>query len=220
MRLGVNSLALLTILIPSVFLSGCLSMPEDAKSESAVQVQLMDTEQTAISSNRFALDMYRELAGNDENLFFSPWSLNTALAMTYEGARGKTADEMRSVLHFSGDESARRQSFSSLDQRINSNESGYILSTASALWVDNNYSLLDGYRDLVDRNYRARATNLDFMRASDARKTINSWVEQKTSLKIKELIPPDELDERTRLVLTMMRIRGCPSSVLTTPSSS
>ena len=84
---------------------------ENMKSEPSVQVHLTDMEQTAIASNRFALDMYRELAGNDENLFFSPWSLNVALAMTYEGARGKTADEMRSVLHFYGDESARRQSF-------------------------------------------------------------------------------------------------------------
>ena len=92
-----------------------------------------------------------------ENLFFSPWSLNMALAMTYEGARGKTADEMRSVLHLSGNESTRRQAFSSLDQRLNANESGYILSTANALWVDNSFPLRSEYRDLVDRNYHARA---------------------------------------------------------------
>lgn len=165
-------------------------------------VHLTDIEPAAIASNRFALDMYRELE-RDGNLFFSPWSLNTALAMTYEGARGKTADEMRSVLHLSGDESARRQSFSSLDQRINGNESGYVLSTANALWVDNNFSLLDGYRDLVDRSYHARVTNLDFVGASDeSRKIINTWVEQKTSQKIKDLIPPNHIDSSTCLVLT------------------
>ena len=112
------------------------------QSESSVQVNMTDTKQAAIASNRFALHMYRELANRDGNLFFSPWSLNTALAMTYEGARGKTADEMRSVLHFHGDESARRQSFFALDQRINDNESGNTLSTANALWVDNSFSLL------------------------------------------------------------------------------
>ena len=165
-------------------------------------VHLTDMEQAAIASNRFALDMYHELESGG-NLFFSPWSLNTALAMTYEGARGKTADEMRSVLHFSGDESARLQSFSSIDQRINGNESGYILSTANALWVDNDFSLLDGYRDLVDRSYHARVTNLDFKGASDeSRKIINAFVEQKTSQKIKDLIPPPYVDSSTCLILT------------------
>jgi serpin B len=164
---------------------------------------MTDTKQAAIASNRFALDMYRELANRDGNLFFSPWSLNTALAMTYEGARGKTADEMRSVLHFYGDESTRRQSFFALDQRIIDDKSGYTLSTANALWVDNNFSLLDGYMDLMDCIYHARATNLDFMGASDdARKTINFWVEQKTSQKIKDLIPPPYIDPSTCLVLT------------------
>lgn len=198
-----HSLALLSFLISSVFLGGCLTTPESSESPSSVQVHLTDTEQTAIASNRFALDMYRELAGKDENLFISPWSLNTALAMTYEGARGKTAEEMRSVLHLSGDESVRRQSFSSLEKRFNASESGYILTSANALWVDNNFSLLDGYRDLIDSVYHARAMNLDFVGASDeSRKIINTWVEQKTSQKIKDLIPPHYIDSLTCLVLT------------------
>ena len=126
-----------------------------------------------------------------------------ALAMTYEGARGKTAEEMRYVLHFSGNESTRRQSFSSFYQRINANESRYILSSANALWVDNDFSLLDGYADLVDRIYHAKVMNLDLKGAcEDVRKTINSWVEQKTSHKIKDLIPPGYIDPSTPLVLT------------------
>jgi serpin B len=203
MMQGMPPMALISLLVTSVFLCGCFSAPEDQKPESSVQMHLTDIEQTAIASNRFAVDMYRELAGKDENVFFSPWSLNTALAMTYEGARGKTAEEMRSVLHFSGNESARRQSFSSLDRRINANESGYTLSTASALWVDSNFSLLDDYANLVDHDYHAKTMNLNFKVASDdARRTINSWVEQKTSHKIKELIPPGNIDPSTRLILT------------------
>jgi len=120
---GLHILALLSFLIPSVFLGGCLTTPESSESLSSVQVHLTDTEQTAIASNRFALDMYRELANRDGNLFFSPWSLNTALAMTYKGARGKTAEEMRTVLHFCGDESTRRQAYSSIDRKLNANES-------------------------------------------------------------------------------------------------
>jgi serpin B len=147
--------------------------------------------------------MYREVAGRDENVFFSPWSLNSALAMTYEGARGKTADEMRSVLHFSGNDSLRRRSFSSLDRRINANDSGYVLSTANALWVDDGFPLEGAYEDVVFAYYRGKAANLDFKGApDDARQTINRWVEEKTAYRITELVPPGYISPLTRLVLT------------------
>ena len=68
--------------------------------------------QVMLQNNLFALDMYQELAAGDENIFFSPWSLNSALSMTYEGARGQTAEEMKTVLHLPENEINRRQSFS------------------------------------------------------------------------------------------------------------
>ena len=191
------------LLLSSAVISGCLSMPESTKYASDVQMPLTDIGQTAVANNRFALDMYAQLASKDENLFFSPWSLNSALAMTSEGARGRTADEMHSVLHFSGNDSARRQAFSALDLRINANNSGYILSTANALWADRAFPLLGEYADLVNSYYHAKAVNVDFKGdPDDARKTINSWVEQRTAGKIKGLIPPGYVDSLTCLVLT------------------
>ncbi len=177
---GPSSWTLLFLLMSSVLVCGCMSLPDDTGSEAVVENHLTDAEEMkdieqmtdagdmtdaemiAIANNRFALDMYREVAGRDENVFFSPWSLNSALAMTYEGARGETADEMRSVLHFSGNDSFRRQSFSSLDHRINANDSGYVLSTASALWVDDGFPLEGAYADVVIDYYHATAENLDF----------------------------------------------------------
>jgi serpin B len=224
---GPSSWTLLFLLMSSVLVCGCMSLPDDTGSEAVVENHLTDAEEMedveemkdieqmtdagdmtnaemiAIANNRFALDMYREVAGRDENVFFSPWSLNSALAMTYEGARGKTADEMRSVLHFSGNDSVRRQSFSSLDHRINANDSGYVLSTANALWVDYGFPLEGAYEDVVIDYYRATAKNLDFSGAPDgARQTINQWVEEKTAYKIKELVPPGYISPLTRLVLT------------------
>jgi serpin B len=96
-------------------------------------MHLVDMEDMASANNRFALDIYRELAGEGENVFFSPWSLSSALTMTYEGARGRTAEEMGSVLHLSGNDSIRRDLFSALDRRINANDSGYMLATANVL---------------------------------------------------------------------------------------
>ncbi len=216
-----SSWALLFLLVSSVLLCGCLSIPDETGSEAVVENHLTDAEEMkgveqitdagdmtdakmiAIANNRFALDMYRDVAGRDENVFFSPWSLNSALAMTYEGARGKTADEMRSVLYFSGNDSLRRQSFSSLDRRINANDSGYVLSTANALWVDDDFPLEGDYEDVVIDYYHATAENLDFSGAPDgARQIINQWVEEKTAYKIEELVPPGYIVPLTRLVLT------------------
>lgn len=159
--------------------------------------------ETADACNRFALDMYRELAAGTGNLFISPWSLSYALAMTYEGARGQTAEEMRSVLHFSAGESARRRSFSLIDRMINAPDSGYALHSANALWVEKSFPLDNEYADLIEQSYHARATNLDFVNASEkSRRIINAWVEEKTIGKIKELIPPSVIDNLTVLVLT------------------
>jgi len=204
------SMALLFLLISTAFLCGCLSKPESAEADSVVQMHQMYPEKnltgielTALANNRFALNLYRELAGEGNNVFFSPWSLNSALAMTYEGARGNTSDEMRSVLYFSENDSFRRESFSTLDRRINANDSGYTLSTANALWVDSGLSLLDDYEALVKDTYQAQADNLDFRAAPEkARQTINHWVEQKTAGKIVDLIPAGHVDSLTRLVLT------------------
>jgi serpin B len=110
---------------------------------------------------------------------------------------------MASVLHLSENDSIRRESFSALDRRINANDSGYTLSTANALWVDGGFSLLEGYKTLVENTYHGRANNLDFRAApEEARQTINDWVEQKTAGKITDLIPTDYVKSLTRLVLT------------------
>lgn len=204
------SWALLFLLISNAFVCGCLSKQESAEADSVVQMHQTDLEKnltgierTALANNRFALDLYRELAGEGDNVFFSPWSLSSALAMTYEGARGNTSDEMRSVLYFSENDSLRRESFSALDRKINANDSGYTLSTANALWVDGSFSLLDEYETLVHDTYQARANNLDFRAVPEvARQTINHWVEQKTAGKIVDLIPAGHVDSLTRLVLT------------------
>ena len=84
---------------------------KNIQSESTVQTQT-DAKHMATACNRFALDMYRELAAEDKNIFISPWSLNSALSMTYEGARGQTAEEMKTVLHLPENEINRWQSFS------------------------------------------------------------------------------------------------------------
>jgi len=158
-------------------------------------------------NNRFAADLYRHLASDPgsagKNIFFSPYSISSALAITSEGARGTTADEIASVLHLSQNESLRRAGFAGLDAALNSGDTNYTLRTANALWAEETYPFLPEYVDTAARWYGANVTNLDFINDSEAsRETINRWVEEKTEDRIRDLLPAGSIDPMTRLVIT------------------
>lgn len=165
------------------------------------------TNAVADANNRFAFDLYSHLAKDGEytgsNIFFSPVSLSSALAITYEGARGKTAEEIQSVFYFPENDSSRREGFSGLNAGLNNGDSSYSLRTANALWAEKTYPFLTEYVNTAERSYGAKTTNLDFKgHPEDSRITINSWVENKTEDRIKDLIPAGAIDPLTRLVIT------------------
>jgi serpin B len=162
-----------------------------------------DRSSAVSGNNQFALDLYAKYKIKDGNIFFSPYSLSSALAMTYEGARGKTADEIQSVFHFPKDDAVRRESSQKIDSQINKSGKKYQLQTANALWAEKNYQFKPDYLALVDKYYGGKTTNLDFINNTEnSRITINRWVEEKTKDKIKDLIPKGSIDRVTRLVLT------------------
>lgn len=155
------------------------------------------------ASNQFAMEMYSNLTKAGDNLFFSPYSIFTAFGMLYEGARNKTADEMRDVFHFPADRQTRWSLCMALIEKMNSGDLGCNLSTANALWIDKDFKILSDYARTVQTYYKAEVHDVDFKNAAEAaRQLINSWVENKTNGKIKEAIPPKVLDPTTRLVLT------------------
>jgi len=122
--------------------------------------------------------------------------------MTYEGARGNTATEMQSTLHFPKDETTRRSSFANIYNQINKKDKEYKLSTANALWAHKDYKFLEEYLTNIEKYYGGKTINLDFSQSEQARKIINDWVEDQTNNKIKNLIAPGVLNGLTRLVLT------------------
>jgi len=155
-------------------------------------------------NNNFGFDLYQELKGKKGNLFFSPYSISTALAMTYAGARGQTGKEMAEVLHFSLEQNSLHSSFSKLQSYLNTIQNkGYIkLSIANSLWAQEGYRFLDIFLDLNKKYYDAGLNFVDFATQTEAaRKTINIWVENKTQQKIKESIKRGMIDPLTTLVL-------------------
>ncbi len=155
------------------------------------------------ANNQFAFDLYSEFKDDEGNIFFSPYSISTALSMTYEGARGKTADEMQSVLHFPKDNTTRRIEFSKIINQINKKDKKYQLNTANALWAQKNYKFSEEYFNTIEQYYGGKVTNLDFVKDTEnSRIIINNWIENQTNNKIKDLIPQGVLNDMTRLVLT------------------
>ena len=155
------------------------------------------------ANNQFALDLYFELKESEGNIFFSPYSISTALAMAYEGARGKTADEMQSVFRFPTNGNLRKSAFAAIHNQLNKPDAKYKLSIANALWAQNDYKFLDEYLTTLQQYYAGKAANVDFKNSTEeVRKTINKWVEDKTNNKNKDLFPQGSLDNMTRLVLT------------------
>ncbi|HQJ56687.1 MAG TPA: serpin family protein [Caldisericia bacterium] len=161
------------------------------------------TQEVVDANNQFALELYTELSKNGkENIFYSPYSIFAALGMTYEGAKGETKDEIKSVFHFPED-STLRPNFAKIYNDINKNEEDYELRTGNALWVQKDYPFLEDYINIVVKYYGGKASNLDFVKETEkSRQTINSFIEEQTNGKIKDLIPKGVLDYLTRLVLT------------------
>ena len=155
------------------------------------------------ANNKFAFDLYSELDKSEQgNIFYSPYSISAALAMTYEGAKGQTADEMKSVFHFP-ESNILRPNFAAIYNEINKKDKPYKLSTGNALWAQQDYKFLDEYLSTVEKYYGGKAANLDFARETEkSRQTINTFIEEQTNNKIKDLIPQGVLDASTRLVLT------------------
>jgi serpin B len=156
------------------------------------------------ANNQFAVDLYSKIGNeSDKNVFFSPWSISDAIAMTYEGARGQTADEIKSVFHFPEDNNLRRSSFASILNTINKGSGKYELHTANAIWLQKDYPFLKEYKNTISRYYLGEVKNLDFVNnPSGSSNEINNWVAKNTNNKIKEIVSPDLFNPLTRAVLT------------------
>jgi len=159
----------------------------------------------------FAFDLYQALREEEGNLFFSPYSISLALAMTYSGARGKTADQMADTLSFLLEQGELHRAFKRLDTELaargegagGKEDEGFRLSMVNAIWGQKGYNFLDAFLNVLAENYGAGLRLLDFIEETEeSRRAINDWVSDQTEGRIDELIPEGVIDEWTRLVLT------------------
>ncbi len=174
--------------------------------EIAPDVPESDLRALSAGNNAFALSLYKQLRGQEAgNLFYSPYSISLALAMTYAGARGETERQMAETLHFDLEQEKLHQAFNALDQMLrpeNTNEdSSFRLNIANSLWGQQGYPFLEEFLSTLARNYGAGMNLVDYSDPEKVREMINAWVEAETEEKIQDLIPEGALDVLTRLVL-------------------
>ena len=193
-----------TIFLGIMIIGGVFLFREGKISLLELQQKPMDINNVVDANNRFALDYYSKLKDKDSNnIFFSPFSISSALAMTYEGAKGQTAEEIQSVFYFPEDSDSRRKEYSAIFDEINKKDKEYKLSNANALWAQDDYQFLKDYFDNVEKYYGGKVTNLDFKKDPEgSRVTINNWVEKQTENKIKNLISFGGINTETKLILT------------------
>ncbi|KAF1077505.1 serpin family protein [Methanogenium sp. MK-MG] len=212
--------AVVCIILVCTFFAGCTA-PDDGPVKTPAETPVATPVTTPVvtpvaagstadvveANTLFAYDLYHTLSSDyqyvDQNIFFSPYSISTTLALTYEGAKGTTADEIRSVFHFPVNDTVRQDGYAGLIAGLNSPDAAYTLQTANALWAEKTNPFLPAYIETAEHYYAVEVRNMDFTSAPEAsRQTINRWVEDQTEDRIKDLIPAGAIDSLTQLVIT------------------
>lgn len=180
---------------------------DDLAATAFVQTQKKDQDLATLveGNNQFAFDLYHQLGQQPGNKFFSPYSISTALGMTYAGARGNTAKEMAQTLHFTLENDQLHPAFGELTRKIQGPDKKrtYELAVANSLWGNGTDLSLDpSFLHITQTDYQAGFQLVDFIKdAEGSRRTINGWVVDKTKKKFEELLPAGFIDANTRLIL-------------------
>ena len=163
-----------------------------------------DLKPTVDGNSAFALELFAQLKDADGNLCFSPYSISSALAIAYGGARGNTEKQMATALHILVDQemfhsamAKIRRTFSKIDDRRRIE-----LTVANGLWTQQGYSFIPGFLDFAKKRYGAVIDSVDFRTAHEpVRKQINRWIERQTKQRIANALPSGMLSSDTRLVI-------------------
>ncbi|MFA5317643.1 MAG: serpin family protein, partial [Dehalococcoidales bacterium] len=159
----------------------------------------------------FAFNLYQQLKTGEGNMFYSPYSISAALAMTYAGAGGATAEQMAKTMHFDLPQDKLHPAFNWLDKELarrgegaeGKDGEGFRLNVVNAIWGQQDYEFRVAFLDTLAENYGAGLRILDFIDEPEpSRITINDWVSEQTEERINDLIAPGGITPLTRLVLT------------------
>lgn len=162
-----------------------------------------DVEAVVDGNNAFTADLYGvAAAGDDGNLFLSPFSVYNALGMVLAGAEGTTRDEIVDVMYVGDDEASFHTGLGALSQDLDGRFKGYEIALANRLYGQKGYGWEHDFLDITHDDYGAELQEVDYQQDPEgARKDINRWVSKQTRGNIDELVPAGAVTEATRLGL-------------------
>jgi serpin B len=164
-------------------------------------LQKIDAQTIVEGNNQFAFDLLKQLKDQNKNVFYSPYSISTALFMTAAGARKNTEKQMLDVLHQTNNSLEYHKKFGETILKVG-NKKNVELQIANSIWPQKGYNLKKEFINLLKTAYKSQIIECDFAKSpNEEAKKINKWVEDKTKDKIKDIIRPDAIDASTKLVL-------------------
>lgn len=159
-------------------------------------------QKAAERAGTIALKFHRKAASRSGNLFFSPYSMYSAFAMVYDGARGQTIAQMARVFGFPPLRGDLRRDAGLLRDRLARASGGSEFGQANAFWYQKDYEFLPEYTEALRSDYAASAVAADFKKNPEEwRQAANAWTEKQTKGKIKDLFAAGSFSPETRLAL-------------------
>ncbi|XP_057318332.1 uncharacterized protein LOC130663229 [Microplitis mediator] len=187
------------ILITSSFSN--LIVAADAENEEALR---------AVSNgmNQFSTEFYKTSSVSaKDNLICSPLSAGIVLSMTAFGARGNTEKQMRSSLRMPEDDAVGKRGFQALIDNLN-NVKKVELKLAQKVFTASGFELKPDFKDITENYFRSAAQDLDFTKSEEAAKIINTWCEEHTNNRIKDVIQPSDLDQAALVLINAVYFKG------------
>lgn len=202
---------LIHLLASTVILTSCTSAPNpQASLKTSSNLKPIDetiaVEVLTQGHTKFAIDLYKKLSEDPdkagENIFISPLSVSTAFGLAYAGAKGETAQEMASVLHYILPEEQLHPTMGTLIKTVEDDTEGQLFQMANALFVNQDTVLEPDYLALTKASYEAEDTRVDFKnQPKQAIETINDWVKDRTHGLIPKTLSYTKDTRKTRNVM-------------------
>lgn len=178
-----------------------ISITTLVRNANAISANPENLQAAVTSNNQFAFDLLRQHDAGDGNLFISPTSITSVLAMVYAGADNETKKQIQEALNLLSDDGKVHDGFAQLMSALN-DSSNVEMSVANRIWIRDGMELAAEFKQIMNASYDAPFTLTDFSKVQDAVNQINQWVEGATNERIKDLLTTDDVDGSTSMVLT------------------
>lgn len=205
----IHAMSTCAILALAAHLAACDGTVQSIEDRVDPQVPAADVTTLAQGNTAFAIDLLHRVGEDHDNLFFSPYSISSALGMTSGGAANATLDAIADTMHFGLEQARLHPAFNRVDldlasrAEVGDDTRPFQLNVVNALWGARDMTIEQPFLDLMAQQYGAGLRLLDFYEDADgSRDTINDWVEAQTNDRIQNLLPAGSITADTRMVLT------------------